>query len=180
MQGFKFANNNEFIVKEAVLAREELDKEYHWLFDPPCSKDNLDFADWTTVNWLQSNHRGLSWNDGSIPYAGVSDHFKHTLIRETDIERPTKILVMGSEKKQWLKALAPKFFSTRTNIEITDLHDEYDIDSSDYDDTVYLSQWETCPHHDAYVYRCTLRSVFFMHFIHRTMYTKHEMSMIEL
>ncbi|KAJ8682681.1 hypothetical protein QAD02_018473 [Eretmocerus hayati] len=97
MQGFKFANNNEFIVKEAVLAREELDKKYHWLFDPPCSKDNLDFADWTTVNWLQSNHHGLSWNDGSIPYAGLDEKVRETYVKPAKLSTIDNTAIQGEK-----------------------------------------------------------------------------------
>ncbi|KAJ8670836.1 hypothetical protein QAD02_002095 [Eretmocerus hayati] len=55
---------------------------HHWLFDPPCAKDDLHFADWTTAEWLTRNHHGLNWDSGVVPYAGVTDHFEHTLIRE--------------------------------------------------------------------------------------------------
>ncbi|KAJ8671820.1 hypothetical protein QAD02_003079 [Eretmocerus hayati] len=107
MQGFKFQSNNEFIVKEVVIMNSKSEGAYHhWLFDPPCANDDLDFADWTTAEWLTRNHHGLNWDSGVVPYAGVTDHFEHTLIRECELDKPVLINVTGHEKREWLRILA--------------------------------------------------------------------------
>lgn len=95
LQGFK-GKENDFIVKElAVLSPVGL---VHYIFTPPYKRSLLSSTQIKEVIWLKSNHHGLDWNDGFIPYYKAGALLRNAIGDGT-------VYVKGFEKIQWIQRL---------------------------------------------------------------------------
>ncbi|KAJ8671878.1 hypothetical protein QAD02_003137 [Eretmocerus hayati] len=161
LQGFEFVSDGVFIVKEAVVTNvESLGEYYHWLFNPPYSKEVLDLADWRALEYASYHHHGLQWDDGLIPYDRVAHYFERVLRSECKQDRNMRIYVSGRKKKLWLQQLANEFFNSRADVTVVNLYDEFNISGSDY---MYLDyEYDMCNFHCNSTYVCALRRVYFM------------------
>lgn len=95
VQGFK-TYDNEFIIKEiAILYNNQIQV---LLFKPPFPFYYLSKIERRTVSWIEKN-RGISWNDGIIPYSD----YKNIVI---NLLKDGRIFTKGSEKVSWLKNIS--------------------------------------------------------------------------
>lgn len=96
VQGFKI-HNNKFILKEiAVLLN---DSEYiRFLLKSPFHYSQLTRQEKTQVQWLQLNHHGLRWEDGSIKYKSAKNFILN------HVNCGNIVYVKGIEKKKWVSA----------------------------------------------------------------------------
>ncbi|KAJ8671048.1 hypothetical protein QAD02_002307 [Eretmocerus hayati] len=156
LQGFK--NQEEFIVKEAMIVDVNSTNCHQWLFTPPYSIKNLSQKDEISAKWCTEHHHGLFWDQGIVPYSEAGEKFEESLSATCNPRdgRPIFIFVTGNEKERWLKQLAPTFFSTHPDIEVIDIYDE--LPGSEYNYNSLNYQFEPCVFHDNMRYRCALRT----------------------
>ncbi|KAJ8666042.1 hypothetical protein QAD02_007704 [Eretmocerus hayati] len=156
LQGFK--NQEEFIVKEAMIVDVNSTNCHQWLFTPPYSIKNLSQKDVISAKWCTEHHHGLFWDQGIVPYSEAGDKFEESLSDACNPKdgRPIFIFVTGNEKERWLKQLAPTFFSTHPDIEVIDIYDE--LPGSEYNYNSLNYQFDPCVFHDNMRYRCALRT----------------------
>lgn len=94
LQGFK-NRNNEFIVKELVIAT--LEHTQTFLIKPPYPYSSLTDEERRNIWWIEKN-RGYRWSEGFIDYKEF-----HRIIK-TFLE-DKKIIVKGEEKVKWVQEL---------------------------------------------------------------------------
>jgi hypothetical protein len=148
-QGFR-GNANEFIVKELCILKrrsgedEEIDQ---YLFRPPYEHRRLNKRRRNEAVWVEHNHHGLRWNDGTVNYSELYE-ILDTVLDSTS----ATIYVKGEEKK---KILADRR-SNRFNI----------VDVEDYGCSTLKQlkkerkdQLEHCCYHDPIKYTCALNNV---------------------
>lgn len=102
MQGFK-QPGNDYILKELAIASLSSNNQQQqqdpavYLFKPPFAWERLTAKYKRENEWLKQCYHGIPWNIGNVPYTEIAN-----VLRE-NLKDASKILVMGSLKKNWLE-----------------------------------------------------------------------------
>ncbi|KYN18782.1 hypothetical protein ALC57_08896 [Trachymyrmex cornetzi] len=93
----RFIIEKQFVIKEVAILKNG-NILTHYIFTSPMPWRFLTKSDKRHATWLMTNHHGLQWNDGMVPYRMVRQLISEAVIGDTS----TIIFVKGLEKRKWL------------------------------------------------------------------------------
>ena len=97
MQGFKQSGNDLVLKEFAIGPLDDDNPRLIFLFKEPFPRKRLTDKHKRENTWLKQFYHGISWNSGDRPYTDIGPILRGCL------HDTTKVLVMGSIKKKWLK-----------------------------------------------------------------------------
>lgn len=137
IQYFSRCSSDMAIIKELAILSRNGQNVGHWTFQPSFDWSSLNDAEKRSANWVISNHHGLQWDQGDVPYIDLVP------IITTIIPSTAKIYVKRNMKK---KILSNFSFKNIINLETPPSLKQSDIEKS---------CWSHAPH-----FICALRNVY--------------------